>query len=80
MAAERLAGYTGSLHLLKGRALDVWQAFQQNAAAHGRLETIQQKASDKIAVIKERAISSLNRGNQGDYSHVYRYFPTQNYF
>lgn len=70
--AERLAGYTGNLHLLKGRALDAWQAFNENVVSQGRLAEIHQTAKTKISGIKEKAIDSLNRGNEGDYSHVYR--------
>lgn len=75
MAAERLAGYTGNLHLLKGRALDVWQSFHAQAVEKGKLKEIQQRASEKISGLREKAIDSLNKGNDGDYSHVYRYFP-----
>lgn len=70
--AERLAGYTGNLHLLKGRALDVWHAFHENVVNQGGLHGIQNRAGEKINVLKEKAIDSLNKGNQGDYSHVYR--------
>lgn len=73
MAAERLAGQVGGFHLLKGRALDVWHTFQEKVSAEdGGLKNIQQRANEKISVLKERAIDSLNRGNDGDYSHVYR--------
>lgn len=72
MAAERLTSQVGSFHLLKGRALDAWQAFQQKVAADGRLQDIQHRATEKLSGIKEKAIDSLNRGNDGDYSHVYR--------
>lgn len=70
--AERLAGYTGNLHLMKGRALDVWHAFHENVVAKGGLHDIQHRASEKISGLKEKAIDSLNRGSEGDYSHVYR--------
>lgn len=73
MAAERLAGQVGGFHLLKGRALDAWQTFQEKVSAEdGGLKNIQQRANEKISILKERAIDSLNRGNDGDYSHVYR--------
>ena len=80
MAAERLAGYTGNLHLLKGRALDVWQSFQAQAVEKGRLKEIHQRASDKISGLREKAIDSLNKGNDGDYSHVYRYVEYEFHF
>lgn len=70
--AERLAGYTGNLHLLKGRALDAWQAFHENVVSQGRIAELQQTAKEKISGMREKAIDSLNKGNTGDYSHVYR--------
>lgn len=70
--AERLAGYTGNFHLLKGRALDVWQSFHENVVAKGGLQDIKHRTSEKISGLKEKAIDSLNRGNDGDYSHIYR--------
>lgn len=73
MAAERLAGYTGNLHLLKGRALDAWQTFNENVASQDRLKNLHHRASEKISVLKEKAITSLNKGNDGDYSHVFRF-------
>ncbi|XP_057375846.1 proton-associated sugar transporter A-like [Daphnia carinata] len=71
--AERLASYTGNFHLLKGRAVDVWHAFQENLSSQGGgLHGIKSRTSEKITGLKEKAISSLNKGNEGDYSHVYR--------
>jgi hypothetical protein len=69
--AEKLAGYTGNFYMIKSRAVDVWQAFQSNLS-QGKLGDIQHQAKDKINHLKEKAIDSLNHGNEGDYSHVYR--------
>ena len=69
--AEKLAGYTGHLYLLRSRAVDVWQSFH-GSVNRGRFTDIGHQAKDKITDFKEKAINSLNHGSDGDYSHVYR--------
>lgn len=57
---------------MKGRAKDAWQAFNENAGPD-KLQHIRQGASEKINILRDKAINSFNHGNDGDYSHVYRY-------
>ena len=63
--------YTGNFHMIKGRAKDAWQAFQENVA-ETKVSDIKVQAKEKIGALKEKAIDSLNHGNDGDYSHIYR--------
>jgi len=63
--------YTGSFHMIKGRAKDAWLAVQEKAA-ETKVSDLKVQASEKISGLKEKAIDSLNHGSDGDYSHVYR--------
>jgi len=63
--------YTGSFHMIKARAKDAWLAVQEKAGGTN-VGDIKTQTKEKIDTLKEKAIDSLNHGNDGDYSHVYR--------
>ncbi|KAK2713609.1 proton-associated sugar transporter A-like [Artemia franciscana] len=69
--AEKLAQYTGSIHLLRGRARDAWQGLIE-VAPKEKLKNIQEETNEKIRKLKEKAIINLNKGDGNDYSHIFR--------
>nr|XP_045588499.1 membrane-associated transporter protein-like isoform X2 [Procambarus clarkii] len=68
---DKLASYTGGLHVFKSYLKDKWGTLKEQGAS-GTLHELREKTGSKVDSLKERAITNLNHGEGDDYSHIYR--------
>ncbi|XP_064082799.1 proton-associated sugar transporter A-like isoform X3 [Macrobrachium nipponense] len=68
---EKVASYTGGLHVFKGYLKEKWGTIKEQGAA-GTIHELKEKTSSKVDDLKERAIINMNQGEGDDYSHIYR--------
>ncbi|XP_068207110.1 membrane-associated transporter protein isoform X2 [Palaemon carinicauda] len=68
---EKVASYTGGLHVVKGYLKEKWGTIKEQGAA-GTIHELKEKTSTKVDDLKERAIININHGEGDDYSHIYR--------
>lgn len=69
--AEKLASYTGGLHVFKSYLKEKWGTVREQGAGE-TLKDLKQKTGSKVDGMKDKAIRNLNKGEGDDYSHVYR--------
>ena len=69
--AEKLASYTGGLHVFKNYLKDRWGDVKENATAEG-IQGIKEKTNKKVDDFADKAIVHFNKGEGTDYSHIYQ--------
>ena len=70
--AEKLTQYTGRFHLFTSNLREKWQDFRSEGT--GDLsQDLKNKSGDKIQEFKASVTTHLNKGNEEDYSHIFRY-------
>lgn len=68
---EKLASYTGGLHVFKGYLKEKWGTLKEQGTS-GTIHELKEKTGTKVTDLKEKAIKNLNHGEGDDYSHIYR--------
>lgn len=69
---DKLASYTGGLHVFKSYLKEKWGTLKEQGAS-GTIHELKEKTGTKVDDLRERAIKNLNRGECEDYSHIYRW-------
>ncbi|XP_050692298.1 membrane-associated transporter protein-like isoform X2 [Eriocheir sinensis] len=68
---EKVASYTGGLHVFKSYLKDKWGNLREQGATE-TLKDLKEKTGSKVDGIKDKAIKNLNKGECDDYSHIYK--------
>ena len=68
---EKLASYTGGLHVFRSYLKEKWGNLREQGASE-TLKDLKEKTGTKVDGIKDKAINNLNKGQGDDYSHIYR--------
>lgn len=69
--ADKLAGYTGGLHVFTSYLKEKWGNLKEQGAS-GTIQEIKEKTGEKVDSIRDKAIQHFNKGSDEDYSHIYR--------
>ncbi|XP_042206291.1 LOW QUALITY PROTEIN: membrane-associated transporter protein-like [Homarus americanus] len=68
---DKLASYTGGLHIFKSYLKEKWGTLKEQGAS-GTIHELKEKTGTKVDNFREKAIHNLNHGECDDYSHIYR--------
>ncbi|KAL7637240.1 UNVERIFIED_CONTAM: hypothetical protein RMT77_011952 [Armadillidium vulgare] len=69
--ADKLAGYTGGFHVFSSYLKEKWGSVKERGTT-ATVRELKSRTGEKVQGISSRIISHFNRGDEDDYSHIYR--------
>ena len=69
--AEKLASYTGGLHVFKDYMKERWGAVKEQGAS-ATISGFKEKTGKTVDSFADRAVTHFNKGEGDDYSHIYQ--------